>query len=740
MKKSFFILLFFIWYWQVDSQNLPAHIPSLLTRLAQTTVDSQRINLYIKLAACYVATGRCKDQMDSVKIYLDKARVLNSVSRVPSFENRIQLIFALRHSLLFEAEDSRKIFLPIINSCQKTFDKGTEALAWLWLGQLVDEDTVPLQQRLLYYQNSLRVARQAGDTYTEMLARATIAYLLIEENKNAEGEQELLKILKEPKAGPASFLYVYLFLTQSYLGRMQLDKALESCLKSFEMMGLSQDSTAADYMCHQMTLLYSHLGKTAESRIWSQKSLDYMIAFDNIPGYYGRFYQIIAEMRSLGKFTDALQYINQKVAKEQPSELAEQRKIQGALGEIYCDLKIYDRAKESYVKMVKLGNQQTRNYPLDERAFDNYSVGVFYFKRGLFQTALSFLDSSLSQYQAVGGILYTRAIQNWLYKTDSALGNYISAIKHLKELNRINDSAFNLTRNKQIEELELGYKTKQKNDSIQLLQGNEKLANAQLKNSQHFRNWIIAGAAFLLIIATLLYRLALLRKKNNRVVKNKNEQLQHLLKEKEWLLKEVHHRVKNNLHTVIGLLESQAAYLEDDALKANEVSKHRIYAMSLIHQQLYKTDDIKTIDMSVYLPELLDYLKESFDTGMKIRFQHDIQPIKLGVSQAIPVGLIINEAVTNAIKYAFVPGKDALINISMQETDEKVSLVIADDGIGINPALINAASTSMGLKLMNGLTEDIEGEIQFMHEEGTKIMVRFQHDRLNEFATLTKIS
>ncbi len=90
--------------------------------------------------------------------------------------------------------------------------------------------------------------------------------------------------------------------------------------------------------------------------------------------------------------------------------------------------------------------------------------------------------------------------------------------------------------------------------------------------------------------------------------------LQHLLTEKEWLLKEVHHRVKNNLQTVIALLESQAENLQDDALKANEISKHRIFAMSLIHHQLYKGEDIKTIDMSVFRPELLDYLSGSFGT------------------------------------------------------------------------------------------------------------------------------
>ena len=125
-----------------------------------------------------------------------------------------------------------------------------------------------------------------------------------------------------------------------------------------------------------------------------------------------------------------------------------------------------------------------------------------------------------------------------------------------------------------------------------------------------------------------------------------------MLAEKEWWLKEVHHRVKNNLHTIICLLESQAMYLEKDALQAIEKSQHRIYAMSLIHQKLYQNEDLQVIDMSVYLEEFIGYLKDSFDT-QGIDFIIHVDPVQLNLQQAIPVALIINEGVTNAIKYAF---------------------------------------------------------------------------------------
>ena len=110
----------------------------------------------------------------------------------------------------------------------------------------------------------------------------------------------------------------------------------------------------------------------------------------------------------------------------------------------------------------------------------------------------------------------------------------------------------------------------------------------------------------------------------NHLINQKNLELEFLVEEKEWLLKEVHHRVKNNLQTIICLLESQAAYLENDALKAIETSQNRIYTMSLIHQKLYQSENIQTIDMALYISELIQYLKDSFNiASYKVSFRVD---------------------------------------------------------------------------------------------------------------------
>jgi two-component sensor histidine kinase len=199
------------------------------------------------------------------------------------------------------------------------------------------------------------------------------------------------------------------------------------------------------------------------------------------------------------------------------------------------------------------------------------------------------------------------------------------------------------------------------------------------------------------------------------------------VKEKEWLLKEVHHRVKNNLQIIMSLLNSQSAYLDNDAaLLAIRNSQQRIHAISLIHQKLYQSDNMSSIDMPVYIRELVEYLRDSFTTGQLIRFKLDVDPIELDVSQAVPLGLILNEAITNAIKYAFPGGRPGLISITLRHyTVSRLSLIISDNGAGIPDAIVNRPASSLGLSLMKGLTEEIAGAFCVENNQGTLIKVAF---------------
>jgi two-component sensor histidine kinase len=180
----------------------------------------------------------------------------------------------------------------------------------------------------------------------------------------------------------------------------------------------------------------------------------------------------------------------------------------------------------------------------------------------------------------------------------------------------------------------------------------------------------------------------------------------------------------------MSLLNSQSAYIDNEpALTAIHDSQHRVHAMSLIHQKLYNTENVSTIDMSFYIRELVAYLRDSFNTGQRIQFEYNIIPLELDVSHAVPLGLILNEAITNAIKYAFPDNREGLITISLGNTTPNHYLLsISDNGIGMPSHFNGKKPGSLGMSLMAGLSEDLEGNFAIENNNGTVITISFVHD------------
>lgn len=282
--------------------------------------------------------------------------------------------------------------------------------------------------------------------------------------------------------------------------------------------------------------------------------------------------------------------------------------------------------------------------------------------------------------------------------------------------------------------LNIIYEAEKRNRDIIKLKNKTLLQQSKLENEVFLRNSMITFVLLLLIILGLLYKSYRFKKKTNKVletqqneINKKNTTLENLVVEKEWLLREIHHRVKNNLHMVVGLLASQVEFLKnEEAVQAINNSQNRIQAMSLIHQKLYQSENLSIIDMPSYIFELTEYLKDSFEIRNTIRFILDIDSFNLPLSHSIPIGLIFNEAVTNAIKYAFPDQKNGIITISLKaEENNKYILIIRDNGIGLPPDFDPYNNPSLGIKLMHGLSADIDGKFLITNANGTKITLEF---------------
>jgi len=199
------------------------------------------------------------------------------------------------------------------------------------------------------------------------------------------------------------------------------------------------------------------------------------------------------------------------------------------------------------------------------------------------------------------------------------------------------------------------------------------------------------------------------------------------LEEKEMLLKEIHHRVKNNLMIISSLLSIQSRFIKDkEALGIFKESQNRAKSMALIHERLYRSTDLKRIDMGDYIRTLSNDLFHTYViNAQKIQIKLDVEDIMVDINTAIPLGLIINEIITNALKHAFPNDMPGTILISFHRVGDKLKLEVSDDGIGFPKDLDYKNTSSMGLQLVNSLSNQIDAELNVVMEKGTSFQITF---------------
>ncbi|MFK8161226.1 MAG: sensor histidine kinase [Lewinella sp.] len=234
---------------------------------------------------------------------------------------------------------------------------------------------------------------------------------------------------------------------------------------------------------------------------------------------------------------------------------------------------------------------------------------------------------------------------------------------------------------------------------------------------------ITAGAIGLILLSGLLWRLYVQRGR----IRHQAMELRSALADKETLLKEIHHRVKNNLQMVSTLLSLQSDYIEDGAaLNAIRMGQSRVRSMAVLHQNLYLRDEVTTLmDGGAYLRKLVAEIVDTLNVSNKnITLTLDLESIELDIDVLVPLGLISNEVVTNAMKYAYKDRSEGLLKVSLQRSGKTVQLLIADDGPDA-PAETGRDSDAFGQLLVSSLAEQLKGKVTHRYDSGRVVELRF---------------
>ncbi|MBE9127143.1 MULTISPECIES: PAS domain S-box protein [unclassified Coleofasciculus] len=208
--------------------------------------------------------------------------------------------------------------------------------------------------------------------------------------------------------------------------------------------------------------------------------------------------------------------------------------------------------------------------------------------------------------------------------------------------------------------------------------------------------------------------------------KQAQDKIQASLKEKEVLLKEIHHRVKNNLQIVKSLLQMQCRRTkQQEVILVLQDSQNRIASIALVHEKLYRSDDLANIDFTQYIPDLTTHLFDTYNISSNaVTLNINVDNIFLEIDTAIPCGLIINELVSNSLKYAFPNNRKGEIQVKFYtNSDHTMTLIVRDNGIGIPTEFDIETTSSLGLMLVQGLVEQLDGTLEISRSQGTEFQI-----------------
>jgi two-component sensor histidine kinase len=696
--------------------------------------SANRINAVLQIAEFFTHLRHpSPEQLDSASYFINQAEQLNRRFPEAEINFRIGLMRSAFYKSKSELKSGRTLLEQTIQEIKKAHSWPLLGKAYFELSEYYSQDF--LQQTMvsrIYYLNQAINAFERTNHLVE-LARcyrllADLHQMMNNYTLAFDEAKKALKYYNQAHYTETQGLY-------ALLGRLYYTQGDYKSAINYELMALKIATASNADNVRLICQINNNLGYDFIKLGDNKKAISYFSRAleiaksekDNATIYLlaGNIVDVYLRMHQPQKAKAFLTQVTQKFVYPSGKLYEGGDEVSQTYLKIYMALKQYDMAKRYCDQLIL----QTNNPNLNIYARSSYYELIikYYTATTRFAEASKYLKMNQALLKKIGNDNDLGTNETLWFGLDTARRQYQSAIYHLISANIIKDSIFSTTKSKQIEQLQIEYETRQKEAQIMLLNQKSKLEQANLQQANQVKKLTIGAIFLLLIIAGLLFRQNVHKQKNNEVISSKNVLLEDLLQQKEWLLKEVHHRVKNNLQIVMSILNTQSAYLQNDiALEAIRGSQHRVNAIALLHQKLYSSTTSALVSMPAYIGELIDYLSDSFDTSFRhIKIRQVLNPMNLDPALAVPLGLILNEAITNAIKYAFDnDGGEIVVSLFVCNNDNAI-LKVSDDGRGLPPNFNFSEANSLGMEMMKALGKQLKGKFAIENAQGVTLMITF---------------
>lgn len=566
-----------------------------------------------------------------------------------------------------------------------------------------------LNTALDYIEEGLGLARQLNNQRWEGRLQISQGAILLrmEELDLAE------KVLNEAidKVLPVDRWLLYTNLCYVYERRGMLDKASGFALQTLKLgEKLGQDRAKA-MAYSDLSCLFWKQGKFEQALEYSLKSIAlYEKRGINDLDYDFTLYLVGNNYLSLNQHQEALDYFERSIS------MGEQYGFYNNLSDVYISLADLYAAQEAYSEAEKAGLKALKYARLLENNFmimrSLLSLGKIYNQEAKYDEAEESLQMSITvATEDFGDKFFLHQAYEALATAYEGMAQYDKAYRAMQQHDRLEDQVYTSEADQRLAELQTQLEVAQKENTIQQQQN-------QLKQQATFQFLMVIILVLLAGFLLFLYQTYQQKKKHNRTLAKKNQEM-------EFLLKEIHHRVKNNLEVVSSLLSLQAHDQDGQLQEVMVENQNRVQSMSIIHEKLYQGENLSTIEMKDYFLNLGNYVIHMFGAEERIQLQCDMDALEVDVDIAIPIGLIVNELLTNALKYAFPDGRKGYISIALTQKDKLLFMEVADNGVGRRPEK-SPESKGFGSELVRLLTRQLEGKMRLDRQLGTIIQFEFQ--------------
>ena len=485
-------------------------------------------------------------------------------------------------------------------------------------------------------------------------------------------------------------------------------------LKTAEQLG---DNNSLSNAMAQLALIFEETSNYPEAlKYFKQRLLITRGSGDNLAESYA-LWNLARIYTITGNFTEATNDFTEAL------RLAEESKNVNLLGDVHTGIGNLLALQGQYMQAIRhYTNAGTCYKSIAHKgnlALLYSFLGTAYTRLGKYNEATKSFNKAKTLYKELDANLSMSDYYRGLALLDSATGNWKDAYQNYRKYAVINDSSFNRENLKKAVASQMKYESNKKEANIKAEQEKKDIVvAAEIRRQRNIRN-----AAFGVLVLVLGFSVVVFRQRNKIALEKKRSD--QLLTDNELLLKEIHHRVKNNLEVVSSLLELQSAQIDDPNTKnAMREGQNRVHSIGIVHQKLYQGTNLGAIEMKDYFINLSKSILDSFGAEKRVTIECCMDNLDVDIDTAVPLGLIVNELLTNTLKYAFPHAQHGNVQIKLQkQADGILKLQVSDNGIGKSGI---THGTGFGGQLVALLTQQLGGSIREEVNNGTNIYFEFK--------------